>query len=358
MRKTVEELNKNNAAQAESEIYLFQSPLPIISAEYLKEKIAVANLGDNELQDKLNLDNLANQAPLYAVAVSNANLRLFPTTEANYKQNYDIDYWAVRQVKIGERLVVWHDDKSKSWCFVQSNNAWGWISKNSIAYLDSSAWLKIAKADFVQIVAPKIEIYRGNGQSIKLYYGTKLCLADIYADQYQVILPQRNINGEVTFSKLSLPKDKRTNLGYLALSQENIIAQGAQFLGEKYYWGGKNGGHDCTSLISDLFGSCGVIMPSNSYKQLCLPDIDRLSADLSTKERKDKIIAANIGSVLLFKGHGMLYTGERNGKLTILHSVYRLKRGLINKTTMGTLEEIRENGQSLLDSIEGILDIW
>lgn len=371
MLKTVNELNEINASQENTEIYLFATKAQAMSKETLLKRIDVHDwvnsdkggfFDKQELKDKLksrlNLESLINREPLYALAVQNDNLRLWPTKKADYHKNCDIDYWSIKRVKIGERLLVWHYDKSNNWCFVQTNNAWGWLKGKSVAYLDSEAWIGYGQADFVQIVAPALYIAAKNGTMLKLYYATKLLLAHMYADKYQVILPKRDVRGNVIFEMLYLPQDENTNLGYLPLSNNNVVRQGFKFIGEKYDWGGKNGGHDCTSLISDLYASFGVIMPHNSYKQLLMPDVESLPIDLSLAKRRDKIASANIGSVLLFKGHGMIYTGEKNEKLTILHSVYRLKEGLINQTTLGTLEQKRENDESLLGSIEGIWDIW
>ncbi len=370
MKITRKELNEINAAQENTEIYLFDSESNAMTKEELLPKIDIydwANSDKDELLDhrlmavlknRLNLEQLSIMTPLYAIAVKNADLRLLPTKLAKYQKNRALDYWAVRRVKIGERLIVWHHDQDNNWCFVQTNNAWGWLEEKSVAYLDRLAWIEYGQADFVQIVVPRLYPVTKNGEMVKLYYGTKLPLAHRYADKYQVILPKRNPRGSIGFEKLYLVRDERVELGYLTLAGDNIIKQGAKFIGEKYDWGGKNGGHDCTSLISDLYGACGVIMPHNSYKQLLLPHVELLPADLSPKKRRERIARAHIGSVLLFKGHGMLYIGEKNGKLTILHSVYRLKEGLINQTTVGTLEQIRENGKSLLESIEGIWDIW
>lgn len=370
MKNTLKELNEINAAQENTEIYLFETEIKAMTKEELLLKIDVYDWTNSEkdellsqqlmitIKNRLNLEQLSTGTPLYAVAVKNANLRLLPTMLAKYQKNRALDYWAVRRVKIGERLVVWHYDKSHNWCFVQTNNAWGWLEEKTVAYLDRVAWIGYGQADFVQIVAPLIYQATPKGEMVKLYYGTKLPLTHSYADKYQLILPKRNYQGTICFEKLYLPRDERASLGYLTLDGDNIIKQGAKFIGEKYDWGGKNGGHDCTSLISDLYGACGVLMPNNSYKQLLLPYVELLSVDLPSEKRRERIAAAHIGSVLLFKGHGMLYTGEKNGNLAILHSVYRLQEGLINQTIIGTLEQRRENGKKLLDSIEGIWDIW
>lgn len=99
-------------------------------------------------------------------------------------------------------------------------------------------------------------------------------------------------------------------------------------------------------------------MPSNSYKQLHLAGIEKIAADMPLNARRSLIQQASTGSVLLFRGHGMIYCGERNERQLILHSVYRLKEGFINQTVIGFLEQKRENGHSLLESVEGIWDIW
>lgn len=371
----IRQINQLNAADPAAEVYLFDEPVSALSETELLEKIKPEEcrmdlycnengrkytLADNaRLKESLNLARISDvTVPRYAFVCQNCNLRLYPSVKGVYLNNQDIDYFAVKWLKIGDRLIVWHTDWLRKWCFVQTNNAWGWVEAENIAYTEMDIWLNYAKRDFVTSLLPKMTLQTEQKLSQEIYFATRLALADARKNSMEVLLPQKGAGGELVLEKIFLPNQGAWHRGYAPLTGENILRLGEKFIGERYAWGGVGGGHDCTSLIADLYASCGIIMPSNSYKQLHLAGIEKIAADMPLNARRSLIQQASTGSVLLFRGHGMIYCGERNERQLILHSVYRLKEGFINQTIVGFLEQKRENGHSLLESVEGIWDIW
>lgn len=311
------------------------------------------------LQKKLNLDDVSFYTePKYAIIVRNGGLRVYPEKNGCFLKNYEIDYFAVKWLKIGERVIVWHYTADKKWCYIQTDNAWGWFKEENLAYTNEQEWLEYDNRPFVVVCEPKIIIDNPKGFRQELYFASRLVLDRIYADHYALILPLRGKKKTACFKKVLVRKDVGVCEGYAELSGENVVRLGKMFLDEKYDWGGKYGRHDCTSLIGDLYRACGIILPTNSHKQLFLPRIKKIALDTSEERRRELINEASVGSILLFQGHGMIYLGESGGKEEILHSVYRLQEGKVNKTVIGDLSQIRENGQSLLNSLEGVWDIW
>ena len=372
--------NKLNTNKKETEIYSFAEAVTNIAQEELKSHICsekwftkkLINDRDEEytkeaiafLEKKTAIDSLpANPLPNYGICVRNSNLRLFPTAIGCYKDKRKaIDYMAVSMLKIGERVICWHKDLSGKWYFVQSKNAWGWVYAAALAMMDEENWLKLARQESMQILAPQMKIDKDS----VLLYATRLPYLGIYAQKYWAMLPKRDKWGNVYFKQISFPQNAEISAGSLSLTPEMVLKEGCKFLQEKYDWGAKHGGHDCTSLLSDIFSTFGISLASNSAKMLKMAKVDYWEKNWNHEERLNKLSEINIGSILLFKGHAMLYLGKRGDRESILHSVYRLGQSVngrfcsydINKTTIGDLSQYRENGKSLLESIEGSLDLF
>ena len=203
----IQTYNKLNMQKEETELYSFAEASKMISAEEIKKYLCRYQwsnekfVDDNDreitakdialLKSKLNLEKLSAQiAPNYAICVQNTNLRLFPTKQGCYKEKKKaIDYFAVSLVKIGERVICWHKDKSGKWCFIQTKNAWGWVYTHTLALMDEENWLKINEQEFIQVLTPRIKPDNCNALFL---YATRLPFVGIYAQKYAAMLPKRN----------------------------------------------------------------------------------------------------------------------------------------------------------------------
>ena len=381
LAKRIQSYNELNLKKCETEIYALDKGNLPMDGEEIKKKLCRYKYSEEKMVDdyereitpqyktalveKLNLEHLPGKViPECALCVQNTNLRLYPTVYGCYKEKKKaIDYFAVSLVKIGERVLCWHKDTSGKWYFIQTKNAWGWVGAHTLAFITADSWQKIKNQEFIQVLAPQMRLKDNNAL---LFYGTRLPFLGVYAKQYLAMLPRRNKWGEAYFEKILLPLDGPLSVGVLVFTPQQIVLEGCKFLQEKYDWGGKHGGHDCTSLLGDIFRACGVNLASNSYKMLLMSGVEPWEENWGTQRRLAKLGEINCGSILLFKGHGMLYLGRRGDKESILHSVYRLGQDVggkflgynINKTTVGDLSQRRECAKSLLASIEGSLDLF
>jgi hypothetical protein len=108
------------------------------------------------------------------------------------------------------------------------------------------------------------------------------------------------------------------------LTRRAVLEEAFSYLGERYGWGDRNGGRDCSRYLMDLFAGLGVQLPRHTSDQAIagsytvevdtsLPEPDRLQL-LDTHHRRGVLL-------LHFPGHIMLYLGrDEDGTPMAIHS--------------------------------------
>lgn len=108
------------------------------------------------------------------------------------------------------------------------------------------------------------------------------------------------------------------------LTRRAVLEEAFAYLGERYGWGDRNGGRDCSRYLMDLFAGLGVALPRHTSDQAiagsytvevppALPEPDRLQL-LDTHHRRGVLL-------LHFPGHIMLYLGrDQDGTPMAIHS--------------------------------------
>lgn len=114
-------------------------------------------------------------------------------------------------------------------------------------------------------------------------------------------------------------------------------------MGEKYGWGGMFGNRDCSMFLHDILGNFGFYLPRNSQAQMNSENNKNqdsaLYFDLSqfnSEQKKHQLVknAIPFGTLLGMRGHIMLYLGEIEGQIYVLHDIWGL-RTLQNETQEG-----------------------
>jgi cell wall-associated NlpC family hydrolase len=108
------------------------------------------------------------------------------------------------------------------------------------------------------------------------------------------------------------------------LTRRAVLEEAYRYLGRPYGWGDRNGGHDCSSFLLELFAAFGLELPRNSAAQ-ALAGSYSIDVDEAVNERERLALidaAAKAGVVLLhFPGHIMLYLGRTaEGQPMVIHS--------------------------------------
>jgi len=320
-----------------------------------------------EIERELEQKNCVNdRAVLYGIVTENCEVRIFPIDKGWYEKDEIgiIDLLAHSILKVGDRVLIWEENRTGDWYFVQWEKGCGWVKGENIGITEKKIWLAWGKCTFALSIQSRqdVLIQWGMYQAYReVLMATKLPLKKEIGGVYWMIWPIRESNGELGFAQAQGMNDK-WNRGYLPCTPQMIKVLGLAMLEEEYGWGGKGIKWDCTSLIGDIYGACGMKLPRNSKDMLEMPGVIRVEGGIGEKELEK----LTLGSVLIFCGHGMLWLGRKGQRLEILHSVHKLakisdegkKEYALDCVCIGDLREYRCNGKTLLESVEGYWDIF
>lgn len=136
-------------------------------------------------------------------------------------------------------------------------------------------------------------------------------------------------------------------------------------IGEKYGWGGSLGNRDCSMLLRDLFSHFGIFLERNSAAQMKQNfNLDSMKNETSANaedsgdfidfnglnygHKKAQILqnAIPFATLLGVKGHILLFLGEKNGQIFVLHDAWGLATEEVDSAQKGVI-----NGRKLLGGV-------
>ena len=125
----------------------------------------------------------------------------------------------------------------------------------------------------------------------------------------------------------------------MTFSSSEVANLAQAIMGEKYGWGGMFGNRDCSMFLRDILGNFGFFLTRNSQAQMRQISDDSPLLEIKTQDLQEKkeFIKQNgipFATLLGMPGHIMLYVGEKEGEIYILHDVWGL-RTLQNETQEG-----------------------
>ncbi len=108
------------------------------------------------------------------------------------------------------------------------------------------------------------------------------------------------------------------------LTRRALLTEAFAYLGQRYGWGDRAGGRDCSRYLMDLFAGLGLMLPRHTSDQAVAGSyVVEVAADLPEPQRLALLDEHNRRGVLLlhFPGHIMLYLGrDADGTPMAIHS--------------------------------------
>lgn len=317
----------------------------------------------------------------YGIIVNETSLRDFPDDTPVYEErgNMDIDLFYENRMKVWEKCIILHTSLDKAWYYVQCKTFSGWIKAKDTAVCSRQQWLSYDGREFLTVTGNRIVLdadpYDSELSRKELTMGTYLPLAEdtesvnnvSVISSYTVLLPGRDVDGNLTEKSARVPKGADVHKGYLSYTEKNVISQAFKMLGERYGWGGSLYARDCSTFIRDIYFCFGIDLPRNSAAQGKAASTATISAKALSDSQKEKLITEQrAGTILEMQGHVMLYLGEYKGKAYIIHDVYAFGesgkfgengRKTINCVTVSDLYVTRKDGTMFLSDIRNISPI-
>lgn len=347
----------------------------------------------------------------YGIATSQGLIKQFPMetflADEEDPSDPEWDEAALCLCMVGEALLILGSVQEEGYLYVRNECSEGWISAESVAVCRNRAeWLMAAfpihplvvTGDMVWLEASAV--YPGTS-AYRLRMGTvlELCVeeeipeiketietnrikgtgalietTEAQAEQrvqnrlswnnYIVWLPCRAPDGSFFRQKGLIPMSRDVSVGYLSLTNEEIIKQAFKCLGDRYGWGGMLESRDCSSYIREVYRCFGWILPRNTTGQLQMPVRKIELAGRRCSEKKQILKVLEPGTLLYFPGHVMMYLGYENGNFYVINDVSRLvKEGetmpvRVRSVIVNTLAVRRPNLRTWMEELTLALIPW
>lgn len=311
----------------------------------------------------------------YALVVKRANMKSWPTSDIIGNSATDTDDEAQLSAAIvNEPLVAKTITGDGKYTYVFSSNCQGWVETECLAFCQNKdEWLEAWNAtgdNFLVVTTDKIileESYiEGAVSKVELSLSTKLNLvpkAEVPRNvnergtwnNYVVYLPTRDADGNYVKKMALIPQRYNVSVGYLPVTERNILNIAFECLGSRYGWGGMLNSMDCSAYTSSIYRCFGINLPRNTTGQPAIPtknyhfayetetdeqgvsekkmvvtyggeEVARTSLVDAQDKKREILDTLPAGTLLRFSGHIVMYIGQENGKyycINDLGSLYK-----------------------------------
>ncbi len=269
----------------------------------------------------------------YAIAVHLAALLNIPTPDILFYSLTDTDYEnQISSLLIGEAFLIKQKCtfKGETFYYGFTNNCSGWVNAKDLALVDSkedwvSYWKFSASEKNILVVTDDCftleqSIFAKDISGLSLKQGTILQLVpqDLIPSSvasrgtwynHVVYIPTRGNDGKLVREIALIAQNNGISIGFMPMTQENIMKLAFASLGDTYGWGNMIGATDCSGYIRNIYRCFGLNIQRNTTWQQTTPgtvvDISYMSDD----EKLQVIKQLPAGSGLYFPGHAMMYVG-------------------------------------------------
>lgn len=271
----------------------------------------------DEILSRRNLDGIPDTISIsYGVITQNAAVRAFPTWKKASKSLDEnaFDYIQESMLMTGEPVAVVHQTADGVWSFVQATNYRGWVETSRIAFCTLDALQAWQTADCAVVTDARLTL-----SDNVLRMGTTLPASVDEDGTLTVSIPQADESGLLTVKEVQTSQEG-IQFGYLEFTESNILEQAKKLIGTAYGWGDSNGDMDCSSTMNAIYRCFGIILPRNT-SELAQTGTKVVSLEGMTQEEKlEQIHSMNPGTLLVMKGHVVMYIGQEDGQDMILHN--------------------------------------
>ncbi len=315
----------------------------------------------------------------YGICVEVADVRAVPTAMiiTDSPGDNDFDVLQLSNLRVNEPVVIKAETGDGAWYYCDSVCVSGWVPAERIAVCsDREEWISawcIPEDELLVVAQSRLYLDRANVNAASsermLTMGTTLRIVD--GDEYDsalvnrapchnhaVWLPVRCEDGSYSKTIALIPTRHEVSMGYLPLTEENILRVSLTALGDAYGWGGMLGVPDCSLFVRNVYKCFGLEIPRNTTWQSAMPT-GKVSLEGMDQDSKASLLETlPSGTILFFNGHEMLYLGESGGKHYVLSSVSSImapEGGYIMRlrcVVINTLEDtMRASGRSWLEDL-------
>lgn len=258
------------------------------------------------------------------ITVRHSRIRIIPShypLQMGLKENKTIrdwDMWNLGILRIGRPVAVLHISYSGAFLFVLSDEGYGWVNAEDIAFGNRTVIKKFTEPkDFAVCTGDRVPFYtdeRCRFISGWLRMGDRVPLAR-KGDARTIIAPLRRNNGRFEAEKAWLAKDSEIHVGYLPYTRRNIVETAFKLLDNPYDWTGAWLGRSHETTYRDIFACFGFRLPYQGELFTHFGSCEEVLPVAMSKEGKHRRILAHEPFVTLQVSweHVQLLLGGYNG---------------------------------------------
>ncbi|MFA6471751.1 MAG: SH3 domain-containing protein [Candidatus Latescibacterota bacterium] len=291
---------------------------------------------------------------LDGITVRHSRIRIVPSQyplQVGLKENKTIrnwDMWNLGILRIGRPVSVLHISNSGSFFFVLSDEGYGWVNAEDIAFGSRAAIEKYTEpANFAVCTGDRVPYYTDEKCrfiSGWLRMGDRVPLAR-KSSARAILVPLRITSGRFEAETAWLAKDSDTHAGYLPYTRRNTVETAFKLLDNPYDWTGAWMGRSHETTYRDIFACFGFRLPCQGELFTHFGTCEEVLPVAMSKEEKHRRILAHEpfvtlqvswehaqlllggynGMPIVFDNHGYDYTGP-DGKL------FEIKRTCVGDT--------------------------
>lgn len=308
----------------------------------------------------------ANESYQNALIINSCDVRLLPTQEPLFLnpklagEGYPFDYLQNSYIYAYTPVKISHYSVDKAWVYVITNSYSGFVKSKNVALFNDLSILEKSKF-FVMPKKDKIPLYDENNEFLE-YARVGMMLSSDKKDNdfYYIKTFKKDLKNNAKLIISKVKKDDFINLGD-SFSTIDIKNLANNLMGQIYGWGGLNANRDCSMFLKDLFASFGIFLERNSQAQIKQKNyknqnnfIDLSSLNNNEKQEYIRKNAIPFATLLALKGHIVLYIGEFDDDILILHDFWGVKGFENNEETRIIVGKIAVTSISVGSELENV----
>ena len=323
----------------------------------------------------------------YAVAVKRTVMKSWPIlSPLGFSADDCDDEAAISALVVNEPIVIGGKTivNNHLFYYATSGTCEGWVDSQDVAlFSDKEAWLdawkvKLTGKNFLVVTEDKIYLDESNTNksvsSLELTLGTVLKLVPNSKlpenlnergtwFNHVVYVPTRKSNGKCEMVMALIPMKYKVSIGYLPLTENNLLDVSFTLLGKNFGWGGSLGSYDCSLFHKIIMNCFGINFPRTGNLEV-VPEKFSDVSNMDDAQKIEYIKALNVGSILYFKGFSMMYVGTINDTPYVLcsngflsDSKGEVKVRNVYSVVLVPLTVRRGNGNTWLTEVYGIFSL-
>lgn len=296
----------------------------------------------------------------YGILVRQTLNRVVPTNQVAFGSARSwLDMLQSTGLDLGMPVAVLHASKDRTWYYVRSEIAFGWVPAENVALGDAKTLADYDNSkEFVVSLDYDVPVYGDRGFENyleKLIIGSRVKLARQSSAGYQVIMPIRKTDGTFDTAEGWIKPDAKVSAGWQPFTQRNVITTMFNLLYRPYGWADSHHEFDCCGAIRVVLRTFGIKTGRwTSYELHAAPQVVAFPRKTEIEKKYELIKGCDPGICLVGSaGHINMYLGEVDGRHYVIHQggysykgedgkTYHFRRVNVNDTELDGGSNIRD----------------